>query len=71
MEKSQFRVVPTGNKQWNVFEEGYDKPLSMFDEKDDAVNYAYDMAQTKEEADVSICGADGKVESTKTFHLNS
>lgn len=69
MDKTVFRVVPSNSNEWNVFEQGYEKPLSMFKEKDDAVNYALDMARTKEAADVAICSADGRVESTRSVEL--
>lgn len=69
MQKAEFFVVPTKQKEWSVFEQGYDKPLSMFQEKDDAVHYAMDMAKTKESADVAICDFDGEVESTWSFEL--
>lgn len=34
--------------RWAVMEEGMEKPLATFDEENDAVNYANDLAKTKE-----------------------
>jgi hypothetical protein len=33
--------------QWDVNELGFDKPLASFDEKEEAVEYANDIAKTK------------------------
>lgn len=36
------------NNRWEVVEEGMPKPLATFDEESDAVNYANDLARTKQ-----------------------
>jgi hypothetical protein len=49
-----FYVRQNESCQWNVFEEGYEKPLTFFTEKEDAVKYANDIAGTKKDASVQV-----------------
>ncbi len=47
-DSSVFRVAQDNSNQWNVMEEGFDKPLASFDALEDACEYARDLAKTKE-----------------------
>ena len=40
--------VRQSNNRWDVTEDGMDKPLASFDAEADAVNYANDLAKTKQ-----------------------
>ena len=44
---SIFRVSQGNSNQWDVMEEGFDKPLASFDVLEDAREYAFDIAKTK------------------------
>ena len=47
-DSSVFRVAQGNSNQWDVMEEGFDKPLASFDALEDAREYAHDLAKTKE-----------------------
>ena len=49
-----FCVVPGRSGQWDVKEEGFDKALASFDEQEDALEYAQDLAQTKDGSKVKV-----------------
>ena len=49
-----FRVSRGENGQWDVNEEGFDKPLASFDSETDARNYANDLAKTKQGSKVVV-----------------
>lgn len=40
--------------QWEVSEEGFDKPLASFDSPEDAKKYANDLAKTQEGSGVKV-----------------
>ena len=42
------RVGRSQNDRWEVTEEGMEKPLATFDSENDAMNYANDLAKTKQ-----------------------
>lgn len=50
-----FCVMPGDAGQWNVLEEGFDKALASFDDRDDAIEYAQDLAETKDGSTRSRC----------------
>jgi hypothetical protein len=56
---SVFCVKPGTSGQWNVLEEGFDKPLASFATRDDAMKYARDIAETKEGSSVKAYDEDG------------
>ena len=63
-----FRVMPASvgqdyDGQWNVLEEGFDKPLASFEDRDDAIEYAQDLADTKEGSQVKVYDEDGNEDS--------
>ena len=51
-----FRVSHGENSQWDVNEMGFDKPLASFDSKQDACNYANDLAKSKPGSRVVVEG---------------
>jgi hypothetical protein len=42
-----FHISTGENGQWNVFEQGFEKPLASFQSESDAKAYAEHLAQTK------------------------
>lgn len=63
---SVFCVAPGTNGQWDVKEEGFEKPLASFQSCADAERYARDLAKTKEGSTVKMIGADGKPAKNET-----
>ncbi len=57
---SVFCVMPGDAGQWNVMEEGFDKALASFDDRDDAIEYAQDLAETKDGSKVKVYDEDGQ-----------
>ncbi|HYJ18909.1 MAG TPA: DUF2188 domain-containing protein [Burkholderiales bacterium] len=55
-----FCVVPGSAGQWKVSEEGFDRPLASFDDRDDAIEYAQDLAETKDGSTVKVYDEDGQ-----------
>lgn len=49
-----FCVQQGKSGQWEVSEEGFDKPLASFDNPEDAKKYANDLAKTKEGSGVKV-----------------
>jgi len=62
-----YRVFPGGHGHWNVFEGDLGKLLSEFDGRDEALDYAASLAQTKEVAVVEVYRAGGVLESSRVF----
>lgn len=53
-EPTVFCVKQGQSGQWDVSEEGFDKPLASFDSADDAKQYADDLAKNKPGASVKF-----------------
>jgi len=49
-----FCVSSLDNRKWNVFEQGFDKALASFDSREDACDYAEDLAKHKAGSKVLI-----------------
>jgi hypothetical protein len=49
-----FRVKQGNTGKWNVMEVGVEKPLASFDTQNDASEYAFDLASTKDGSKVEI-----------------
>lgn len=49
-----FRIARGKNDKWVVNEEGFDKALASFDTEKDALNYANDIARTKQGSKVIL-----------------
>jgi len=47
-DKAVYCVTPVEKGKWWVFEEGFDKPLATFDNREHACYYAEDLAKIKE-----------------------
>ena len=67
MIKTLFIVAPDRLDTWQVTEMGLDKPLSRFDDKDDAIDYATALAREKNNSLVKICNNRGGTEAELTF----
>jgi hypothetical protein len=55
------------NQRWDVLEQGFDKPISYFDNREEAVKYAKGLAHTKTLAQVKVLETDGSVSSDGTY----
>ena len=55
-----FCVVPGESGQWDVKEEGFEKALASFDEQEDALEYAQDLAETKDGSTVKVFDEKGE-----------
>ena len=54
-----FRVKQGKTGKWNVMEAGVEKPLASFDTQNDASEYAFDLASTKDGSKVEIFSEQG------------
>jgi hypothetical protein len=55
-----FCVAPGKSGQWDVKEQGFEKALATFDEQEDAIEYAQDLADTKDGSTVKIYDEEGE-----------
>ena len=55
-----FCVAPGAGGQWDVTEEGFEKPIASFASMADAETYARDLAKTKEGSTVKMVDQNGK-----------
>ena len=51
-----FNVSQAASGQWDVCEDGFEKPLASFNSEDDARKYAEDLASTKQGSQVRMAG---------------
>lgn len=56
---SQFCVMPGKTSPWDVTEEGFDNALASFDDQEDAIEYARDLAKVKSGSTVTILDEQG------------
>jgi hypothetical protein len=54
-----FCVVAGKSGQWDVKEDGFEKSLASFDEQEDAIEYAQDLADTKKGSTVKVYDEQG------------
>ena len=52
--KTHYLVACSRSGQWEVNESGFDKAIASFSIKDDAIDYAQRLAETKRYADVQV-----------------
>jgi hypothetical protein len=52
--------VVSASGQWQVREEGFEKALASFDQRNDALKYAQDLANTKEGSQVKAYDEQGR-----------
>ncbi|HVY07931.1 MAG TPA: DUF2188 domain-containing protein [Burkholderiales bacterium] len=55
-----FCVMPGKSGLWDVKEEGFEKSLASFEEQEDAIEYAQDLADTKDGSTVKIFDEQGE-----------
>lgn len=67
IEKSTFIVTPSETGKWDVKEDGFEKPISYFEKKTDAIEYATALAKTKSNAQVKINNESGSLEIELAF----
>lgn len=66
---SVFCVAPGTDGQWDVKEEGFEKPIASFASMADAESYARDLAKTKEGSTVKMFDQNGKPAASGTAAL--
>ena len=49
-----YKVQRSSSGQWEVNEEGFEKAIASFSVKDDAVDYAHRLAETRNAAEVRV-----------------
>ncbi len=64
------KIVFPSKGRWEVKNEGEEESLSVFDDKNEAVNYAYKLA-SKEGSGVIIISENGEVENIKSHELEN
>lgn len=62
-----FCVVQGTSGQWDVLEEGFEKPLASFNSSTDARTYAEDLARTKEGSMVKMIGGESRPQKSSTM----
>ncbi|HEX5463315.1 MAG TPA: DUF2188 domain-containing protein [Burkholderiales bacterium] len=67
MDTSIFVVSPSSEGKWAVVEEGLAKPIAYFDDKDDAIDYATDLAKAKPSGRIDVRNGMGSVEAMLRF----
>jgi len=67
IEQSIFTVTPSEAGKWDVKEDGFEKPISYFEDKTDAIEYATALAKTKANAQVKINNESGSLEIELAF----
>jgi hypothetical protein len=55
-----FCVMPGQSGQWDVKEEGFEKALASFDDQEDAIEYAQDLAEIKDGSTIKVFDERGK-----------
>ena len=60
-----FCVAQGASGQWDVNEEGFEKPLASFNSLNDAREYAEGLARTKEGSIIKMNGGDNDQHATK------
>lgn len=68
--ETAFTVKRQRQGRWSVCETGFEEPLAEFDERDDALDYARDMASTKPRASVDAEGDDTLPDLHETYALD-
>jgi hypothetical protein len=70
MRKNVFTVAPDGNARgrWNVIEETMARAVTPFDNKDNAIDYAADLARTEMSGRVDVRNECGTIEATLDFN---
>lgn len=66
-----FRVRQGTTGKWNVMEAGVEKPLASFDTQNDASEYAFDLASTKDGSKVEIFNEHGAQTAEVTVEIFS
>ena len=67
IENSTFIVTPSETGKWDVKEDGFEKPISYFEKKMDAIEYATGLAKTKSSSQVKINNERGALEIELAF----
>lgn len=50
-----YTVARSSSGQWEVHERGFDKSIASFSRKEDAIEYAERLAETKRSSEIKVC----------------
>ena len=64
MDRCLFTVQQRDDRRWHIYQSGFAPSLASFGLRDDAVDFALDLAHTKPEADVQVIDVRGRRELT-------
>ena len=64
MDRCLFTVQQRDDRRWHIYQSGFAPSLASFGLRDDAIDFALDLARTKPEADVQVIDARGHRELT-------
>ncbi len=65
MERCLFTVQQRGDRRWHIYESGFAPSLASFGSRDDAVEYALELARIKPEARVQVIDTGHRRESAE------
>ena len=65
--RTVYYVSPNGNGDWKVKKEGASKATNIFDNKQDAIQRAKELAKSHELGQVKIQKSDGKFQTEYTY----
>lgn len=68
MSRTVYHVVHNSDKEvWQVKKEGSSTAIKNFDTKDEAIDYAVELAKNNKPSQVKIHKKDGTIESERTY----
>ena len=65
MERCLFTVRQRDDRRWHIYESGFPRSLASFGFRDDAVEYALELARIKPEAQVQVIDTGGRRETAE------
>jgi hypothetical protein len=65
MERCLFTVQQRDDRRWHIYESGFAPSLASFGLRDDAIEYALELARIKPEAHVQVIDPGGRRESAE------
>lgn len=64
MDRCLFTVQQRDDRRWHIYQSGFAPSLASFGRRDDAVDFARELARTSPEADLQVIEARGRRELT-------
>ncbi len=62
MDRSLFTVQQRDDRRWHIYESGFAPSLASFGLRDDAIDYAHELARTRPQANVRVVEEGGRRE---------